>query len=506
MTENKLPSYKECVAQYPVTYSKQPFEISEDGKKVFNISRKIKGPLVIPDGVEIVELNDQYRNDELTAFIIPDSVKEIDGYFNGNFCEKLDFVRLSSNLSIIPKALFYGCKFKNIYLPNGIKEISYEVFKHSKINNLILPETIEYIYPEAFEYTDIEELILPYNLKVVCTKAFSKCSSLKKLEILSPETIIMKGAFEDCDLLASDLETLYKQYSPNNKIIGENKVKYSEDGKVLKNVPPFYCGPLKILDGTIELSSNDMFRECYGISELYFPNSFIYYNQDLPPYAETVRFPELIEGATCNAGIYLDINSKFLKNFNFPKNVTSLRINYTEIKRLSIPEGVETITLERMEHLENLDLPDSLITLERLTGAVNLKELILPEGVKSIEITSMQNLEFLELPNSLETLVLRNIPKLKSLQIPEGVKRLEIVKCNSLETINIPSGLEVIEERSLYNNQSLDKIFIPNTVTKIGAEAFKDCVNLTQIEIQGRPKPKISKSAFEGCPGWPIKK
>lgn len=328
MTENKLPSYEECVAKYPVTYSKQPFEISEDGKKVFNISRKINGPLVIPEGIEKVELNDQYRNDELTAFIIPDSVKEIDGYFNGNFCEKLDFVRLSSNLSIIPKALFYNCKFKNIYLPNGIKEISYEAFQDSKINNLILPETIEYIYPEAFEYTDIEELILPYNLKVVCSKAFSNCSSLKKLVILSPETIIMEGAFEGCDLLATDLETLYKQYSPGNKIIGENKVQYSEDGKELKYIPPFYCGPLKILDGTIELSSSDMFRNCYGISELYFPNSFIYYNQDLPPYAETIRYPELIEGATYNSGVFLDIDSKYLKNFNFPKNVTSLRIKY----------------------------------------------------------------------------------------------------------------------------------------------------------------------------------
>ena len=47
---------------------------------------------------------------------------------------------------------------------------------------------------------------------------------------------------------------------------------------------------------------------------------------------------------------------------------------------------------------------------------------------------------------------------------------------------------------------------INDYITIKGSFSFVDFVNLTQIEIQDRPKPKISKSAFEGCHVWPIKK
>ena len=45
---------------------------------------------------------------------------------------------------------------------------------------------------------------------------------------------------------------------------------------------------------------------------------------------------------------------------------------------------------------------------------------------------------------------------------------------------------------------SLEKIVIPDSVTKIGDKAFKDCTGLTSIAI-GASVKEIDKTAFDGC-------
>lgn len=502
---NKTLSYSEAVAKFSDSKKSDSFKISEDGKTVTDISRSIKGALIIPEGIERVDFEGQYRNDKLTAFILPDSVEEIKGYFNGSYCENLEYVRLSPKLKSFPE-LFSFCKgISEIALPEGLKLIDYKAFRLPSIHRIELPQSLEYILPEALRSLDIEELTIPANVKVVCSFAFSYCRQLKKVKIESSSTVIMQEAFEGCDALEINPEILYQEHSSGAKIIGEEAVRYSEDGKKLEYVPDYYCGPFTIKDGTDSYYSG-VFEHAYGITELNIPDSM---NKDippLPPYATKVKFPEEVNlGNSLISREWMIIVSDKLEEFNIPKGITELKIERTLLKSINIPDWIEKLSLYKLEKLESITLPNSLKEL-KITGSQNLISLIVPEGTSTVELSDLENLEVLSLPDSLEKLEIQSLNKLNDLKVPDNVSEMSIKYCDSLKTFNIPSKLEVIEKEAFCRNESLEKIFIPNTVTKIEANAFEYCDNLKEIEIQGKPKPKISKTAFEGCPGWPIKK
>ena len=126
-------SYEECVQRFQSERCDN-FELSEDGKTISGLD-KIKGALIIPEGVEIIDCDEQLRNDKITAIIMPDSVREMTGEVNGAYTRNLSFVRLSSNLHI-PDAAFYNCKIEEIIIPEGIKIIPYCDFRGNLFTNI----------------------------------------------------------------------------------------------------------------------------------------------------------------------------------------------------------------------------------------------------------------------------------------------------------------------------------------------------------------------------------
>ena len=64
--------------------------------------------------------------------------------------------------------------------------------------------------------------------------------------------------------------------------------------------------------------------------------------------------------------------------------------------------------------------------------------------------------------------------------------------CNSLTSITIPNSVTSIGEEAFRNCNSLTSITIPNSVTSIGKNAFFGCTNLKSITI------KKSAGSIEG--------
>ena len=500
MPENKLLSYEECVAKYPVTYSERPFKISQDGKKVFDIKKNIEGPLIIPVGVEEVEF-DRYGNcyEDLTAVILPDTVKEISGAINGGCAKRLECLRFSGGMeSSYPLLRFNMENVKYFILPEGIKYLGRKAVDGIK-TEICLPESIEYIFPNAFKDCEFDKITIPSGVKAILMGAFYRCENLNNIIISSPDTVIMEGAFNDCQSIQDKAESLYKEYGLCGRIIGEDEVQYSEDGTVIKYVPRYYCGPLKIKDGAIK--SNCSLEWCVGITELSVPDSWDDYIPGVPNMKK-LSLPKIYKYSD-----ELFIKSSELEEISqIPENITELIIEDTKIQSLNIADTkIETLRIRWSESLLSIDLPKTLKKIE-LQNLDQLKSLHLPEGVILCELTHLPELTSLELPSSLKIIRLWTLDNIKEVKVPENVTILMIREMKSLTNFNIPPKLEEIESEAFKENESLEKIFIPNTVKKIGPYAFEGCKNLKEIEIQGRPKPKISKTAFEGCPGWPIKK
>lgn len=89
------------------------------------------------------------------------------------------------------------------------------------------------------------------------------------------------------------------------------------------------------------------------------------------------------------------------------------------------------------------------------------------------------------------------------IHIPNSVTK---IGDNAFDTssycIEIPPSVSNVESYlnniTLPNNKNFTQITIPNSVTDIGAGAFKGCTSLTQIDIPNSVI-NIGDRAFEGC-------
>ena len=93
------------------------------------------------------------------------------------------------------------------------------------------------------------------------------------------------------------------------------------------------------------------------------------------------------------------------------------------------------------------------------------------ETIVSLKITGELNDE--------DFIVIRSMTNLKDLDLSE---------------VNLP----ILFENVFYQNEKIEKIILPNTLTTIGASAFEDCTALTTIEIPASVET-IREKAFYNC-------
>ena len=95
-----------------------------------------------------------------------------------------------------------------------------------------------------------------------------------------------------------------------------------------------------------------------------------------------------------------------------------------------------------------------------------------------------------------------SFPNLQTIVIPEGVTSIgeeAFRECTNLTSITIPSSVTSIGYQAFYGCTGLTSITIPDGVTSIGGGAFSGCSSLTTINYTGTEEQwnAISKSS-----GW----
>ena len=137
----------------------------------------------------------------------------------------------------------------------------------------------------------------------------------------------------------------------------------------------------------------------------------------------------------------------------------------TTIKKAVVEEGVAVLydrTFRRFYALEEVVLPSTLTTIGAAGSGVfqscnNLKEIVLPESLTVLGKGSFQ-------------------------------------ECTSLESINIPAGVTRIESDAL-RNTGLKSVEFHAGVTYFGAQAFRDCKQLTEVVINA-PEFTMENNTF----------
>ncbi len=373
------------------------------------------GEVIIPESVIRVMDNAFAGNTTITSIYFPKSVQYV-----GNGEDALRGCTGITSLTFSNTIQFMNSDLNQN--PN-IKELSiYKGDTDSIVRNCF--------NSSASENSTIEKINIGEDITEIKEFAFSKYKALKQVKLPNSLKVIDQDAFSGC-------ENLESVAFPNVlEIIGGNS--FSGCVKLLEIVIP---------NGIKEVGVR-AFGDCTNLAIVSIPNG--------------------LTGLTTN-GAFDGCTLLGTLHITLSPNTTILSAIYADVDRILIDEGITEI---------------KAFTFNNLT---KVKELILPGTVQGIEdraFVGCTNLESITIPGHAITQseTFLDCPNIKNVTVsykdnPTVSNRLQLP--NSVETLDIAEGITEIEVWSFNNLNKLTTILLPNTLTGIGSDCFKNCGQFT---------------------------
>lgn len=161
-----------------------------------------KSNIVIPssmNGKKVTILENTFKsNENIVSVVIPNSVKNINGAFEG--CVNLTTIIMPSSLEILGSNSFNNAyNLTDIEIPNTVTQIGDYCFAGCDITSIKLPNTITYIGTEAFaNCTKLKTITIPDTVEAMGQKVFSGCTSLTDVNLSNSMTEIPSYCFDGC--------------------------------------------------------------------------------------------------------------------------------------------------------------------------------------------------------------------------------------------------------------------------------------------------------------------
>lgn len=321
---------------------------------------------------------------------------------------------------------------KHIVVEDGITSIGQELFYNFKnIKTVILPNSLKRIDTWAFTYCQsLESIVIPEGVTEMGVDVFDGCSGLKSISLPSTLRIVpCLGELNGSDISGLPVENI----TLNNGIetIGERAF---QDMNNLKTI---------IIPDSVTSIEDNAFNNCSVLTNLVLPDSI------------TTIGNAAFSGCTSLEKIVLPSKLTSLGNVAFggcnaeiifPSSLKSIpELGSNAVKKVTIPEGVETIGYQAF------------------CSCSNLTEITLPSTITSIESEAFEGTGITSF----------NYPQ-NITNIPNGA-----FANTNLTEFSVPEKVTEIDDNAFYNCYDLAKISIPKSVTYIGTDAFRNCRNLT---------------------------
>ena len=406
--------------------------------------------VVIADGVDIIPYEAFRGFTRITALSFPDSVMQI-GYSVAQGCTALQSVRFpqGQNVSIDSNA-FMGCTaLKSVDIPEGVTSIGMLAFYGcTSLTQVSIPSTASYV-GNSFD-------------------AFSGCTSLESISIAAGNPNFRS---ENGLVCSKDLTTLY--LCPRGR-----KEAVIPNGVQTVSFEAFYqCAALKRVQIPKSVTSLGGFIECTALESLTIPDS-------------------VTELGACNG-------CAALREVRVGAGVQELPVNAFEgcaaLTKVTLPKGLKAIPQNAFSgcaKLPSVTIPDSVtsVGVSAFDSCSSLETISLPDGVTSIGDFAFYEcfaLRSVHMPAGLKSLGHDTFKDCQSLSgaftIPKGVKRIEagtFFGCSSLTKISLSKGLREIGPGA-FTACGLESIDLPDTVTRVGSNAFLGCTRLMEMTIRG---------------------
>ena len=518
-----------------------PDGVTSVGIHAFSNTNFASGPLIIGDGVTVIE-DSTFENVRCSGgLIIGENVKTIgkDAFANSTFSGDLvipesvtsigenafkSCVNLEGNLTIgngvktIGSAAFSGCNFTGkLTIGNGITEIGSEFRGCKFTGNLIIPESVTTIGADAFNGCSgfTGDLIIPESVTTIGASAFNGCSGFTG-DLIIPESVTSIGdsAFNGCSGFTGNLIIPKSVTAVGNHVFQEcngftgNLIipeSVTTIGAGAFNGCSGFTGELRIPKNVTSIG-NTAFGGCRGFTG----------NLIIPESVTTI-------GADAFRGC-----SGFTGDLIIPENVTSIgneAFYYCKgfNGKLIIPESVITIGDQTFKECTgftgDLNIPNvKTIGSEAFKNCYNMKgELTLPDTLQSVGNNAFSGDDF-SLINVPYGFISGNISsenycktKNRDYKLKYRIVAQKAVVCgyegNPTGKLVIPSKygeyeVTSIADRSFVNCKNFTgSLVLPEGITKIGEYAFSNCSGLSGDLIFPDSVTTIGQYAFESCVG-----
>ena len=377
----------------------------------------------------------------ITTIKFPSSLTSIgDGSFDG--CTRLREVELPTTITYIGNYAFSGCSIDNITLPSSLTCIGDYAFYNCPIREIELPNGLKAIGKGTFSACPLTEIVVPVSVSYISYGAFANCKSLKTVKIENAPVTI-QGSFIGCTNLDNiDLGTA---------VVALNQCLQSGTG--FSSGGCFEgCTSLKniVVPNSIHELTYNLFYNCTGLSEVKLPN---------------------------------ELNSIGQSSF----------MGCTRLRNIVLPNTVQFVgsgAFHGCSNLKSVVLSTSLKTIESSAfyNCSSLQEIVIPEAVTEIGSGAF-----------------RGCIALKSVQIDNAICKIGFYAfrdCNNLIEVDM-GRTNTIEFGAFYNCVSLTEVFIPNSVTEIVGDnwkdgAFQNCTSLRKVTL-GTGLNNIISNTFKNC-------
>lgn len=181
-------------------------------------------------------------------------------------------------------------------------------------------------------------------------------------------------------------------------------------------------------------------------------------------------------------------------------------------KIVEIPSGIKkigTLAFEEHKEIEKVIMPDGLVEIGSMAfaGCSNLEEIIIPKSVKIMYSEMFYGTKWLENQRKISPFIIINEILVNAetavgdVIIPETVTKIgsnAFGYNKEVTSVKIPENVTSIDGEAFIYCTQLKKVTMTNSVTELGADAFSKCKALVDVRLSSSVDT-IYGGTFEGC-------